>query len=126
MTSRRRGYRGGGVSPLLSDPAGPEGAKPEDPEGVSGQVRPRSETSEARALQFPATLLSCRPRHEGSVVFHGLSDPVHVVAHAGVHSGAPGSGAGLSTAGHHTRQGPIANQGTPRVTLCAAEEQRNV
>lgn len=119
----------GGVSPLLSHPEGPQGAEPEYSERVSGPLRPRAKTSEAGALQYPATLRPPsslgRPRHEGSVVLHGLSDPVHVVAHAGIHGWAPGSGAGLGTPRHHTSQGPVANQGAPRVTLCAAEEQRN-
>lgn len=116
VTSHRRGYRAGSVSPLLSDGAGPEGAEPQDPRRLGA-----AETSAAGVRLFPATLSPPsslgRPRHEGSVVLHGFADPVHVVAHAGVHRGAPGSGAGLGTPRYHTRQGPVANQGAPRVTL---------
>lgn len=98
-----------------------------------GQLRPRLETIEAGDLQFPSARCPPsflgRPRHEGSktegsVVIHCLSDPVHVVAHASIDSGAPRSGAGFCSPGHHTCQGPVANQGASRVTLCAGGKQK--
>lgn len=81
------------------------------PRGAGGGKKPRRSSSSAPPLS-PG-----RPRLEDSVVLHGLSDPVQVAAYTSVDRGALGSGAGLGAPGHHTSQGSIANQGTPRVTL---------
>ena len=105
--------------PVLFDAVGQQGAEPEYAKCVSALPRPESGNSRLPCAH-PSLLVL---RRESSVVLHGLSDPVHVVAYAGVHGGATGSGTGLGTPRHHTCQGPFANQRASRVTLCAAEEQ---